>query len=385
MTYSKKIARSIVAGLAALSVFAGISPAVQNDSFGMTVAQAAKSSDKNKSNRMNSESASIFPLVESEYQMTGLAVTETGRVFVSFPHWGAQPADFSLAEVKDGALEPLLQDVKFASLRRLNYVMTANGPRLFALDEGRADAADEAGRTPRVFSIDISGGAQNVAAVYPITGDALAAGSLLSDIRVDNYTNKAFISDSGAAAILVLDLGTGECYRALEKAPELRKNIQMIYFPSGVYNKLTDVCALELSEKHDMLYFSAMGGDIINSVPVKVLLNKSLAPDARRKAIATETMHAAPCSGMVRRGTRLVMGDLPDEGIWEFDFQDEISKGELFNVGIDVKWADSFAIDAVENLYFTETQNNYDFDRRDSYKLYKISWGKDGQQRQAVR
>ena len=78
------------------------------------------------------------------------------------------------------------------------------------------------------------------------------------------------------------------------------------------------------------------------------------------------------------------MGDLPDEGIWEFDFQDEVSKGGLFDVGIDVKWADSFAIDNVKNLYFTESQQNLEFDRRDTYKLYKVSWGKEGQQRQTT-
>lgn len=382
MKYSKKLARGIVAGLAALSAVVGISPAAGiQDSFGTAVVQAA---EKNKSARLNQENASIFALVESEYQMTGLAVTEGGRIFVSFPHWGAQPADFSLAEVKDGAINPLLQEVNFASLRRLNYVMTASGPRLFALDEGRADAADEEGKTPRVFSIDISGESPVVEKVYPIKGDSLIAGSLLSDIRVDNITNNAFISDAGAAAILVLDLATGESYRAIDRAPELRKNIQMIYFPNGVYSKLADVCALELSEKHDVLYFSAMGGDIINSVPVKVLLNKKLTSDSRRKAITPETLFGAPCSGMVRRDTWLIMGDLPDEGIWEFDFQDEVSKGGLFDVGIDVKWADSFAIDNVKNLYFTESQQNLEFDRRDTYKLYKVSWGKEGQQRQTA-
>lgn len=105
----------------------------------------------------------------------------------------------------------------------------------------------------------------------------------------------------------------------------------MIYFPSGVYNKLTDVCALELSEKNSLLFFSAMGGDIINSVPVKVLLDKNLTADARRKSIKPETLYGAPCTGMVRRDTWLIMGDLPDLGIWEFDFQDEVNK-EVFSM-----------------------------------------------------
>lgn len=377
MVFSKKLARSIVAGLAALSVMAGISPAAEFEvSDKMAVAQAASSEKKRKSDRLEQDQAVLSCLVESEYQMAGLAVTGNGRIFVSFPHWGANPADFSLGEVKDGTIYPLLQEVNFASLRRLNYVMTAAGPRLFALDEGRADADFDEGKGPRIFAINISGEAPAVERVYPIAGTSLAAGSLLSDIRVDRLTNKAFISDTGAAAILVLDLATGESYRALEKAPELRKNIQMIYFPSGVYNKLTDVCALELSEKNSLLFFSAMGGDIINSVPVKVLLDKKLTADARRKSIKPETLYGAPCTGMVRRDTWLIMGDLPDQGIWEFDFQDEVNKGSLFDVGIDVKWADSFAVDGVNDLYFTESQYNLEFDNREAYKLYKITWDK---------
>lgn len=377
MVFSKKLARGIVAGLAALSVAAGISPAAELEvSDKMAVAQAASSEKKRKSDRLEQDQAVLSCLVESEYQMAGLAVTGNGRIFVSFPHWGASPADFSLGEVKDGSIYPLLQEVNFASLRRLNYVMTAAGPRLFALDEGRADADSDEGKGPRIFAIDIGGEAPAVERIYPIAGASLAAGSLLSDIRVDRLTNKAFISDTGAAAILVLDLATGESYRALEKAPELRKNIQMIYFPSGVYNKLTDVCALELSEKNSLLFFSAMGGDIINSVPVKVLLDKKLTPDARRKSIKPETLYGAPCTGMVRRDTWLIMGDLPDLGIWEFDFQDEVNKGSLFDVGIDVKWADSFAVDGVNDLYFTESQYNLELDNREAYRLYKITWDK---------
>lgn len=377
MVFSKKLARGIVAGLAALFVAAGISPAAELEVGGkMAVAQAASSEKKRKSDRLEQDQAVLSCLVESEYQMAGLAVTGNGRIFVSFPHWGASPADFSLGEVKDGTIYPLLQEVNFASLRRLNYVMTAAGPRLFALDEGRADATSDEGKGPRIFAIDISGEAPAVERVYPIAGDSLASGSLLSDIRVDRLTNKAFISDTGAAAILVLDLATGESYRALEKVPELRKNIQMIYFPSGVYNKLTDVCALELSEKNSLLFFSAMGGDIINSVPVKVLLDKNLTADARRKSIKPETLYGAPCTGMVRRDTWLIMGDLPDLGIWEFDFQDEVNKGSLFDVGIDVKWADSFAVDGVNDLYFTESQYNLELDNREAYRLYKITWDK---------
>lgn len=377
MVCSKKLARSIVAGLAALSVTAGLFPAAEFEvSDKMTVAQAASSEKKRKSDRLEQEQAVLSCLVESEYQMTGLAVTESGRIFVSFPHWGANPTDFSLGEVKDGTIYPLLQEINFASLRRLNYVMTAAGPRLFALDEGRADAGFDEGKGPRIFAIDVSGEVPVVERVYPIAGASLAVGSLLSDIRVDSLTNKAFISDTGAAAILVLDLATGESYRALEKAAELRKNIQMIYFPGGVYNKLTDVCALELSEKNSRLFFSAMGGDIIYSVPVTALLDKNLTADARRKSIKSETLYGAPCSGMVRRDTWLIMGDLPDLGIWEFDFQEEVNKGRLFDVGIDVKWADSFAVDGVNDLYFTESQHNLALDNRDAYRLYKITWGK---------
>lgn len=377
MIFSKKLAKGIVAGLAALSVTAGFFPGWESDGGDkLAVAQAASSEKQRKSDRLEQDQAVLSCLAESEYQLAGLAVTGNGRVFVSFPHWGASPADFSLAEVKDGTIQPLLQEVDFASLRRLNYAMTAAGPRLFALDEGRADAVSDEGKGPRIFAIDISGEAPAVERVYPIGGDSLAAGSLLSDIRVDALTNKAFISDTGAAAILVLDLVTGESYRALEKAPELRKNIQLIYFPNGVYNKLTDVCALELSEKNSHLFFSAMGGDVINSIPVKVLLDKNLTPDARRKSINSETLFGAPCTGMVRRDTWLIMGDLPDLGLWEFDFQDEVNKGSLFDVGIDVKWADSFAIDGVKDLYFTESQHNLALEDRDTYKLYKITWDK---------
>ena len=46
----------------------------------------------------------IEKVAESNHQWTGIAVAADGRMFVNFPTWNDYPADYRVAELRDGAL-----------------------------------------------------------------------------------------------------------------------------------------------------------------------------------------------------------------------------------------------------------------------------------------
>ena len=87
-------------------------------------------------------------------------------------------------------------------------------------------------------------------------------------------------------------------------------------------------------------------------------------------------MQNVPTDGMVFREDALYMGALSSEGIWEF-FLDEpnvTEAGAILNLGVDIRWADSFALAADKSLYFTTSALNYPVEQQPPYELYRMVW-----------
>ena len=70
------------------------------------------------------------------------------------------------------------------------------------------------------------------------------------------------------------------------------------------------------------------------------------------------------------------MGALSSEGIWEFvvDEPNVAEAGAILNLGVDLRWADSFARAADDSLYFTTSALNYPIDKQPPYELYHMVW-----------
>jgi hypothetical protein len=133
---------------------------------GATLCAVAEPPSAQEPHRTLEEVAS-FP----HQEVTGVAVSKTGRIFVNFPNWSdLDPASPKMEGVVNGG--PKL--VKF-DLR--NDQLTQKIPF------GAEDAPDKS---------------------YP------------NDVRVDSKTNHAYLTDSGLDALLVVDLKTGKTRRLLE-------------------------------------------------------------------------------------------------------------------------------------------------------------------------
>ena len=164
-----------------------------------------------------------------EHQVTGVAVSSRGRVFVNFPRWGGT-YQMAVGEVlADGSLIPFpdsrwnqfnedlfnppmddvfvcVQSVHIDDLDRL-WVLDPAAPKLDIV-------LRHAGGGPKLIEIDL----RTNTAVRTIRFDESIAPtkSYLNDVRVDTRTNHAFITDSGLGAIVVVDLSTGAARRVLD-------------------------------------------------------------------------------------------------------------------------------------------------------------------------
>jgi sugar lactone lactonase YvrE len=163
-----------------------------------------------------------------EHQVTGVAVSSRGRVFVSFPRWGGAYqmavgellADGSLIPFPDAGWNRLNEDLKdppqgdvFVCVQSVHV---DDNDRLWVLDPAAPKLEDvirHAGGGPKLLEIDLV--SNSVVRTIKFDEAIAPARSYLNDVRVDTRTNQAFITDSGIGGLVVVNLSTGVSRRVL--------------------------------------------------------------------------------------------------------------------------------------------------------------------------
>ena len=146
--------------------------------------------------------------------------------------------------------------------------------------------------------------------------------SYLNDVRIDTKRNFAYITDSGLGGIIVLNLTSGESWRALTNIPEVQANLNTINFKStGKLTRVSQSDGIELSGDGNTLYFSALGGDRLYAISTEVLRDVVLSVSQRQQKIQVLNEKNVPTDGILLKGDKLYMGDLPNETLWVFDLK----------------------------------------------------------------
>lgn len=340
--------------------------------FGMVAVADAKPNAK-----VSQEDPPMLELVAtSDYQWKGVAASPAGRIFVSFPTWERHPS-YHVGELVKGAVVPFDALETQATLINVESVVADATNTLWVLDSARLPGKDVDPSGAKLFMFDLS--SNTLARTYVLPSDVVLSDSRMNDVRVDTARGFAFITDSGHGGIIVLDLNSGDAWRALTDISEVRAVLQGIYFQhTGFFNKLGNSDGLELSADKKNLFFSATGSDILYAVPTDVLIAPGLTVADRKKAIRVVNVKNRPTDGMVLRRAKLYMGNLSDEGVWQFDLEEAntADAGATMNLGVDIRWASSFALAPDGSIYFTTSAINYPVDRQAPYELFRLVWDK---------
>lgn len=164
---------------------------------------------------------------------TGVTVSQTGRVFVCYPHWG-DPVPFTVAEVKNGraVAYPNAQVNKIdkahpaTCLYSVQSVVVDPKNRLWALDTGSVDLGPNVPGGPKLVCMDLR--TNTITRNISFPRSVVTPGTYLNDIRFDLRRGKAgmaFITDSGAKSpngIILVDLATGRSSRRLGGHPSVK-------------------------------------------------------------------------------------------------------------------------------------------------------------------
>ncbi|HKP92618.1 MAG TPA: L-dopachrome tautomerase-related protein, partial [Chthoniobacterales bacterium] len=155
-----------------------------------------------------------------EHQLTGIAVSKTGRIFVNFPDW-SDDHTFSVAEIVDGKPRPYPNEAwneRTGAPEKhficVQSVYVDESDSLWILDPAAPKMKEIVKGGPKLVKIDLV--KNEVAQTISFRETVAPQKSYLNDVRVDTKTQTAYITDSGLGAIVVVDLATGKARRVLE-------------------------------------------------------------------------------------------------------------------------------------------------------------------------
>ncbi len=325
-------------------------------------------------------------------QVTGIAVSKTGRLFANFPLWST---DYQYAVVEilpDGTTKPFPNehwnswqkkdaDVggKFVCVQS---VVVDDTDALWILDPANPMMNGVEPGGPKLVKVDLA--TNQVVQTIPFDSEICPSKSYLNDVRFDTARNVAYLTESGVGGIVVVDLKSGKARRLLVEDPStlLEKNVSLTINGKEVKESLTgrkpqfNADGIALSPDNEYLYYQALMGQTLYRVATAKLRDGSLGKEDLGKAV--EKVGATfPCDGLwMTKDGNLYLGDLQKNAV-----KRRTPEGNFEVVCADprIQWPDSFAQGPDGALYFSCSRiqdmakyNGGKSPRTEPYTIFKV-------------
>ena len=321
------------------------------------------------------EEAASFP-----HQVTGVACSPEGRVFVNFPRW-TEDAPVSVAEVmKDGSLKSYPDDA-WNAWRNAQAAAGAMKPadhfvcvqsvvcdgrgNLWVLDPAAPGLDKVLPGGAKLVRIELA--TNKVAQVIEFGEDVALQGSYLNDVRFHPDGRTAFITDSGArGSIVVVDLAKGTAHSRLDGHPstqpdrtvEVTIDGKKLQRPDG-RGFMVASDGIALSRDGKTLYWQPLTGRTLYRIGTDLLMSDDI-EETGKKVEKVGTSCVADGLLMSRAGHLYITS--PEDSsvkLWEGDrARTVVSDARL-------RWPDSMAEAPDGSIYVTASriQDSAWFDR----------------------
>ena len=314
-------------------------------------------------------------------QPAGLAITDSGRLLVTFPrHDGA--VAFTVGEVKQGQTAPFPNaELNHATKERpadalfsVQSLRLDVPHRLWMLDTGTLQFGEPPVKgAAKLIAVDLNN--DRIIRTVVLPSEALVPKSALKDFRIDFHRGQSgtvFITDSapGSEALIVLDLQSGHAMRRLAGIPAVSAQpgrtpivgFEPLLESPGKSSEqarpkpwLVGLNALELSADGKTLYFSAFTGLRLYSVDADDLSNSAV-DDGK---LASEVAEVGDV-GMGGHFALDASGGLFFLNIEQNAIFRRAADGRTQAVVVDPRlmWPDTMAIGTDKYLYVTTSQHD---------------------------
>lgn len=333
-------------------------------------APGASASDPSAGNK----SPGLELVARSPRQWTGIAVSKDNRVFVNFPRW-SEDVPVSVAELKNGEVtawpDASWNEWKPGTAEQNHFVAVQSvviddKDRLWVVDTGNPGFKGVIA-TPRLLQFELSSG--RMVRGYPFPPEVSSGDSYLNDVRVDTEREVAYLTDSQAGGLVVLDLKSGNARKVLKDHPSTHAETDHLVVLGRRFDRSVQADGIALSPDRKTLYWSVLTGHSLWRIPTEALLDTKL--DDKTLASRVERVHTivAPDGLLFDSNGVLWLGGLEDGSIYRYmpggTYEQAIHDARLL-------WPDSFAQGPQGWVYVTTTQIHLPPAERGPYGIYRF-------------
>lgn len=302
-----------------------------------------------------------------EHQVTGVTVSEDGRIFVNFPRW-SEDVPISVAEVMtDGSIKPYPND-QWNAWRNARMSEFSPGDHFVTVQSVFADgrgslwvvdpAAPNSEKTiksgPKLVQIDLK--ANTVKRVFPFKPEIAGPASYLNDVRIAPDGAFAYFTDSGSpGGLIVLDLNSGDAWRVLSDDPstQFEKDVVVkidgnpLRRPDG-RQPLFNADSIALSKDGKTLYWKALTGKTMYRISTEELQK---AEGDSSRALPEKYADTEPTDGLwIDDQNRIFLSTIENNGIKILGPDGKVTP---FLEDSRLRWPDTFARGPDGAMYIT--------------------------------
>jgi sugar lactone lactonase YvrE len=305
---------------------------------------------------------------DPDFQLTGVTVSKSGRMFVNYPRWSDHYVNAVVEVQKDHSVKPYPDEY----WNRWGGLAVDAGKQFVCVQSVVADDHDVlwvVDAAAPLMGPAVQGGAKLVAVdlrsnkvtkIYAFGPEVIKPNSYLNDVRVDNGTHTAYMTDSGEGGIVVVDLASGKARRALDGSPSVKAEEgatltidgKQLLGADGKPPKINSD-GIALSPKGDYLYYQALTASTLYRVKTASLRGS----DGDAAAAAAEKVaDTFPVDGMwMDKQGNLYLSELQQNGVFR-----RSAEGKMEKVVTDqrLQWPDTFTEGPDGSIYITASHIN---------------------------
>ena len=302
----------------------------------------------------------------NDFQITGVTVSKTGRVFINFPRWSDRYLNAVVEVMKDGSVKPYPDepwnrwegkpDTAGKQFLCVQSVVADSNDALWVVDPAAPMNGPVVPGGAKLVKIDLK--TNQVSRIYTFGPDVAKPTSYLNDIRIDTTRNVAYMTDSGAAGIVIVDLNSGKAHRALDSHPSVQiepgvsisvngKSIQKNGKPPQFASD-----GIALSPDGQYLYYQALTGATLYRVKTSALRDSPASAGSAVEKVAK----TFPVDGLwMDSHSTLYMGILNESAIYKLTPGGQPQKVVQAEK---LQWPDTFSQGPDGMIYITSSHIN---------------------------